>query len=52
MAAILRTSTQNYIGTAADRAALATGSIKAGSTFVEYDTQTDYIFDGSVWRAT
>ncbi len=52
MAAVLITNTQNYIGTAAERAGLATGSLKAGSTFFETDTQLIYAWTGSAWTTT
>jgi len=51
MAAIMITNTQSYIGTAADKAALTTTNIKAGSTFIETDTQIQYIWNGSSWNA-
>ena len=51
MAAILITGTQNYIGTAADKTAMSTASVKAGSTFTETDTQILYIWNGSTWNA-
>lgn len=49
MAVVLITDTQNYIGTAAERAGMATGSVKAGSIFFEHDTQLAYIWTGSAW---
>lgn len=49
MAAIWITDAQRYIGTAADKAALATGSVKAGATFLETDTRVTYIWNGSSW---
>lgn len=52
MAAVLIASTQNYIGTAAERGSMTTTSVKAGSTFFEWDTQLVYVFNGSIWKIT
>lgn len=49
MAVVLITDTQNYIGTAAERAGMTTTSVKAGATFFEHDTQLAYIWTGSAW---
>lgn len=49
MAAILITDIQKYIGTAAERAALSTTGLKAGSTFFETDTKLTYIWNGAAW---
>ena len=49
MAVVLITDTQNYIGTAAERAAMSTTGVKAGATFFEHDTQLAYIWTGSAW---
>lgn len=40
---------QVYIGTAAERAAMDTTNVKAGSIFEESDTGSIYKFDGSSW---
>lgn len=47
----LITDTQKYIGTAAEKAAMSTTGVKAGSIFIETDTQILYIWDGSAWNA-
>ena len=39
-----------HIGTAADRAALSTTALTAGSLFLETDTILTYIWDGSAWN--
>lgn len=44
MAAKSITTTKNYIGTAADRAALSTTGLEPGSTFFETDTKILYIW--------
>jgi len=51
MAAIRVTNIQRYIGTAAEKAALATGSLMAGALFTETDTSKLYIWDGTTWQA-
>ena len=51
MAAVLITDIQRYIGTAAEKAALTTTAVKAGSIFFETDTQVEYIWNGSTWNA-
>lgn len=50
MAALLITDIQKYIGTAVERAALATGSLKAGSEFYEWDTKLTYKWNGALWK--
>jgi len=52
MAAVLITDTQNYIGTAAERAGLTTTAVKAGATFFETDTQLIYVWTGAAWTTT
>ncbi len=49
--AILTGNIQRYIGTAADKAALVTTAVKAGSIFYETDTSTEYIWNGTSWNA-
>ena len=49
MAAILETAIQKWIGTAAERAALSTTGMKAGSIFEETDTANIYKWKGSAW---
>ncbi len=40
-----------FIGTAAERAALDTSGIGAGSTYWETDNKKGYIWDGNAWSA-
>lgn len=49
MAAILIKNTQHWVGTAAERAAMSTTGIYAGSTFEETDTGLIYKWSGSAW---
>ncbi len=49
MAATLITDTQNYVGSAAERAAMSTAGVKAGSKFYETDTKLTYIWNASAW---
>lgn len=49
MAAILVTTIKRHIGTAAERAAMSTTGLPAGSVFLETDTILVYIWDGSAW---
>lgn len=49
MAAILITNPKEYIGTNAERVALSTTGMPAGSTFFETDTKNIYIWSGSAW---
>jgi hypothetical protein len=49
MAAILMGYIKNYIGTAAEMAALATTELTAGSTFQTHDTKVKYTWNGSAW---
>ena len=49
MAAVLITTINNYVGTAAERAAMATTGLPAGSTFYETDTKDTYIWGGAAW---
>ena len=49
MAVVLVTNTQEWIGTAAERAAMVTTGIKAGSTFTESDTGLEYKWSGAAW---
>lgn len=51
MAEILITVVQNYIGTAAERAAMTTTALPAGSKFFESDNHLWYIWTGSAWVA-
>jgi hypothetical protein len=51
MAATLISNPQDYIGTNAERLAMSTTNITAGSTFYETDTKTVYIYSGSAWVA-
>ena len=41
--------TIDYLGTAAERAALVTTGLKEFSTFWEKDTRKGYVWDGSAW---
>ena len=50
MAAVLITNIQRHIGTAAERVAMTTTGLPAGSTFFETDTLDTYIYDGSDWN--
>ena len=50
MAEILITRVQNYIGTAAERAAMTTTKLPAGSKFFETDNHLIYIWDGAAWH--
>jgi len=50
MAAALITYIHKHVGTAAERAAMSTTSLMAGSTWVETDTQIRYIWDGASWN--
>jgi len=49
MALKLVTNTQEYIGTAAERAAMTTAGVYVGSTFEETDTGLIYKWSGSAW---
>lgn len=42
---------RDYIGTNAERIAMSTAGVKAGSGFYETDTKAVYIFDGTLWVA-
>lgn len=42
---------QEYIGTNAERIAMVTTEVKAGSSFYTTDTKTVYIWDGTAWQA-
>ena len=42
--------TYDYLGTAAERAALSTTGLVAFSTFWETDTKKGYVWDGSAWK--
>lgn len=42
--------TRDYLGTAAERAALSTTGLVAFSTFWETDTKKGYVWDGSAWK--
>lgn len=50
MAEILMTVVKNYIGTAAERAAMTTTGMPAGSKFFETDNHLWYIWDGAAWH--
>ena len=41
--------TNDYIGTNAERVAMSTSEMPAGSTFYETDTKAAYIYSGSAW---
>jgi len=43
-------NTTDYLGTAAERAALSTTGLVAFSTFWETDTKKGYVWDGSAWK--
>jgi len=47
--ATLVTNIQKWVGTAAERAAMSTTGVKAGSMFEETDTGLIYKWDGSDW---
>ncbi len=47
--ALLGGPTKRYIGTAAERAAMSTTGVPAGSKFTESDTSDTYVWNGSVW---
>ncbi len=49
MAAIKTSVITTYVGTAAERAAMSTTGLKAGSTFEESDTYMKYVWSGSTW---
>ena len=49
MAAKLVTLAQEYLGTDAEKVAMSTTGVKAGSSFYTTDTKKVYIFDGTVW---
>ena len=51
MAAILITTIKTYIGTAAERAAMSTAGLPAGSKFFETDNHLWYIWSGAAWAA-
>lgn len=51
MAVKIITTTKNYVGTAAERAAMSTTGMPAGSKFFETDNHLYYIWDGSAWHA-
>ena len=48
--AVLTTDIQNHIGTAAERAAMSTTGLPAGSTWIETDTASIYKWDGTSWN--
>jgi len=52
VAAILVTVIQKWVGTAAERVALTTTNITAGSTFEESNTGLKYKWSGSAWFVT
>jgi hypothetical protein len=41
---------KDYLGTNAERLALSTTDLKAGSTFYETDTKSIYIWDETAWN--
>ncbi len=51
MAVVRITRVQNYIGTAAERAAMSTIGLLAGSKFFESDNHFWYIWTGAAWVA-
>jgi hypothetical protein len=50
MAVELITNFNQYIGTNAERLAMDTYDVPAGSTFYEYDTGDGYTFANSDWH--
>ena len=51
MAAQVIDNPRDYLGTNAERIAMALDDVKAGSGFYETDTKAVYIFDGTAWVA-
>ena len=50
MAEKLIRNKKEWIGTAAERVAMSTTGVQAGSTFYETDTSNVYIYDGLAWN--
>lgn len=46
---VIETAKVNIIGTEAERLAMSTTGLKAGTTFEEHDTSTTYKWTGAVW---
>ena len=51
MAYTLITIIQRYIGTNAERVAMDTTGLKAGSSWFETDTSSRWVWSGSAWAA-
>ncbi len=49
MAAKLVTIVHEYLGTDAEKVAMSTTGVTAGSSFYTTDTRKFYIYDGAVW---
>lgn len=43
-------NTKDYLGTAAERAALGASGLTAFSTWWETDTKKGYVWDGTAWQ--
>ena len=50
MAAVLVTAIHEHLGTAAEKAAMSTTGLPAGSTWIETDTSIKYKWDGTSWN--
>lgn len=50
MAATRITVIHEHIGTAAEKAAMSTATLPAGSTWIETDTSIKYKWDGVSWN--
>lgn len=49
--AVVRVNTvqQRFMGTAAERAAMGTTTLKVGDSFIENDTGLEYLWSGVAW---